>query len=144
MDRAKLQPFFDDVNYRVQLTKRLRCQLDERLATRFNVLDLIEPDENKLSDVLAGLLNPKGAYGQGDPFLRLLFDRLNLRPDAELTKDATVQREAPMRGTRKDHRRMDLFVNAGLLLAMQTGVCERECAIKAENTNNAPQVPQSQ
>lgn len=122
VDRAKLQAFFDDVNYRVQLTERLQCQLDVRLATGFNVFDLIEPDENKLSDVLAGLLNPKGAHGQGDLFLRLLFDRLDLRPDAKLTTDATVQREAPMHGTRKDHRRMDVFVNAGVLLAIENKV----------------------
>ena len=122
VDQRELERFFADVNYRVHLAERLQCQLDVRLATGFNVFDLIEPDENKLSDVLAGLLNPKGAHGQGDLFLRLIFERLNLRPDPKLTKDATVQREAPMRGTRKDHRRMDVFVNAGLLLAIENKV----------------------
>jgi hypothetical protein len=34
-----------------------------RLATGFNVFHLIEPDENKLSDILAGLLDPKGSHG---------------------------------------------------------------------------------
>ena len=122
MDQRELERFFADVNYRVHLAETLQCQLDVRLATGFNVFDLIEPDENKLSDVLAGLLNPKGAHGQGDLFLRLIFERLDLRPDAKLTKDATVQREAPMRGTRKDHRRMDVFVNAGVLLAIENKV----------------------
>ena len=69
-DQRELERFFADVNYRVHLAERLQCQLDKRLATRFNVFDLIEPDENKLSDVLAGLLNPKGAHGQGDLFFR--------------------------------------------------------------------------
>lgn len=122
VDQRELERFFVDVNYRVRLAEMLRCQLDMRLATGFKVFDLIEPDENKLSDVLAGLLNPKGAHGQGDLFLRLIFERLNLHPDAKLTKDATVQREAPMRGTRKDHRRMDVFVNAGVLLAIENKV----------------------
>jgi hypothetical protein len=122
VDQCELERFFADVNYRVHLAEILRCQLDMRLATGFNVFDLIEPDENKLSDVLAGLLNPKGAHGQGDLFLRLIFERLNLHPDAELTKIATVQREAPMRGTRKDHRRMDVFVNAGVLLVIENKV----------------------
>jgi hypothetical protein len=108
----------------VQLTERLLCQLDERLATGFNVFDLIKPDENKLSDVLADLLDPKGTHGQGDLFLRLFFEQLGLGSDAKLhTKDATVQREAPMRGTRKEHRRMDVFVNnAGVLLAIENKV----------------------
>ena len=111
--QRELERFFADVNYRVHLAETLQRQLDVRLATGFNVFDLIEPDENKLSDVLAGLLDPKGNHGQGDLFLRLLFERLGLRSDAKLTKDATVQREAPMRGTRKDHRRMDVFVKQG-------------------------------
>ena len=122
-DQHELDRFFDDVSYRVDLAERLQCQLDERLATGFNVFDLIEPDENRLSDVLADLLDPNGNHGQGDLFLRLLFERLGLGTDAKLrTKDATVRREAPMRGTRKDHRRMDVFVEAGVLLAIENKV----------------------
>jgi PD-(D/E)XK nuclease superfamily len=122
-DRANLQRFFADVDKRVQLTETLRGHLDKWLATRFNVFDLIEPDENKLSDVLAGLLDPKGNHGQGDLFLRLLFERLGLGSDPKLhTKDATVRREAPMHGMRKDLRRMDVFVDAGVLLAIENKV----------------------
>jgi hypothetical protein len=122
-DPRELPRFFADVNYRVHLTETLKRQLDERLATGFNVFDLIEPDENRLSDVLAGLLDPNGNHGQGDLFLRLLLERLGLGIDAKLrTKDATVRREAPMRGTWKDHRRMDVFVNARVLLAIENKV----------------------
>lgn len=117
-DRANLQRFFDDVRYRVHLAERLQGHLDKRLATGFNVFDLIEPDENKLSDILARLLDPKGTHGQGDLFLRLLFERLDLCPDANLTKDVTVQREAPM----KDHRRVDVLINAGILVAIENKV----------------------
>jgi hypothetical protein len=122
VDQRELERFFTDVKYRVHLAETLRCRLDMRLATGFNVFDLIDPDENKLSDVLAGLLNPNGAHGQGDLFLRLFFERLDLRPDAKLTKDATVQREARVPGTWKDDRRMDVFVEAGVLLAIENKV----------------------
>jgi hypothetical protein len=123
VEQRELERFFADINYRVHLAETLKRQLDVRLATGFNVFDLIEPDENRLSDVLAGLLDPKGNHGQGDLFLRLLFERLGLGSDAKLrTKDATVRREAPMRGTREDHRRMDVFVNAGVLLAIENKV----------------------
>jgi hypothetical protein len=122
-DQHELDRFFADVNYRVHLAETLQRELDVRLATGFNVFDLIQPDENRLSDVLAGLLDPNGNHGQGDLFLRLLFERLGLGSDPKLsTKDATVQREAPMRGTRKDHRRMDVFVKAGVLLAIENKV----------------------
>jgi len=123
VDLRELERFFADVNKRVQLAERMQCQLDKLLATRFNVFQLFEPDENKLSDVLAGLLDPKGHHGQGDLFLRLLFVSLGLGSDAKIrTKDATVQREAPMRGIWKDHRRMDVFVNASVLLAIENKV----------------------
>jgi hypothetical protein len=117
-DRANLQRFFADVSYRVDLADRLQRQLDERLATGFNVFDLIEPDENKLSDVLSDLLNPKGNHGQGDLFLQLLFEKLDLHPDAKLKKDATVKREA----TVKNHRRVDVLIDAGILVAIENKV----------------------
>ena len=122
VDPRELERFFADVSYRVRLAERLQCQLDVRLATRFNVFDLIEPDENKLSDVLACLLNPKGAHGQGDLFLRMLFRRVGLGSDARLTKDGTVQREAPTDRILKYRRRMDVFVQAGALLAIENKV----------------------
>ena len=117
--KSEVEQFFSGIRRKVEPQQRRH---DKRWATGFNVFDLIEPDENRLSDVLAGLLDPKGNHGQGDLFLRLLFERLDLHPDAKLTKIATVQREAPMRGTRKDHRRMDVFVNAGVLLAIENKV----------------------
>ena len=51
---------------------------------------LIEPDENKLSDILADPLDPKAIHGQDDLFLRLLFKQLGLGSDSKLTKNATV------------------------------------------------------
>ena len=121
-DPHDLDRFFADVSYRVVLTDRLQSQLDQRLATGFNVFQLIEPDENKLSDILADLLNPKGTHGQGDLFLRLLLERLELAADPQLVREATVQREALMPGAQNDQRRMDVFVKAGLLLAIENKV----------------------
>ena len=121
-DPHDLDRFFADVSYRVVLTDRLQSQLDQRLATGFNVFQLIEPDENKLSDILADLLNPTGTHGQGDLFLRLLLERLELAADPQLVREATVQREALMPGGQNDQRRMDVFVKAGLLLAIENKV----------------------
>lgn len=96
--------------------------MDKRHATGFNVFDLIEPDENKLSDILACLLDPKGNHGQGDLFLRLLFKQVGLGSDAKLTKNGKVQREAPTHGILKYRRRMDVLVEAGALLAIENKV----------------------
>jgi hypothetical protein len=119
---SKLRDFFIAVNHRMEAAETHQRQLDKRRATGFNVFDLIDPDENKLSDVLASLVNPKGVHGQGDLFLQLLFKQLGLGSDARLTKHATVQREAPTYGILKYRRRIDVLVEAGVLLAIENKV----------------------
>jgi len=119
VDQPELEQFFATVSHRVELAEKKQRRIDKRRATGFNVFDLFEPDENKLSDVLAGLLDPKGGHGQGDLFLRLLFKPLGLGSDARLTKDATVQREAPTHEILKYRRRMDVLVEAGALVAIE-------------------------
>src|SRR5207237_4404982 len=111
--------FFDTINHRVELAEAQQRRIDKRRATGFNVFHLIEPDENKLSDILADLLDPKGGHGQGDLFLRLLFKQLGLGSNPKLTKNATVQREAPTHGILKYRRRIDVFVEAAALLVIE-------------------------
>ncbi len=117
--KFEIEHFFVSVKHAVERAETQQRRIDKRLATGFNVVHLIDPGENKLSDILADLLNPKGAHGQGDLFLRLLFKQLGLGPIAKLIKDATVQREAPTHGIQKYRRRMDVFVEAGALLAIE-------------------------
>jgi hypothetical protein len=121
-DRKHLKRFFSAVGSRVAIAEKKQRQRDRKEATGFNVFDLIYPDENKLSDILADLLDPKGNHGQGDLFLRLLFKQLELGSDAKLTKDATVHREAPTHGIQKYLRRIDVLVEAGILLAIENKV----------------------
>ena len=122
VNHSDLQKFFVAATLQVEQQRRL----DQRQASRFNVFDLIDPDENKLSDVIAGLLDPDGDHGQGDKFLRLLFKQLGLGSNARLTKNATVQREAPTHGIQKYRRRMDVFVDAEMLLAIENKVDSSE------------------
>jgi hypothetical protein len=122
MNQSRLKKFFAAANQQVHLAEARGRRADKRLATGFNVFDLIEPDENKLSDVLALLFNPKGGHGQGSLFLRLLFKQIGLGSDAILTRDAKVQREAPTHGILKFRRRMDVLVQARALLAIENKV----------------------
>ncbi len=80
-----------------------------QFAPEFNVFDYIRPDENLLSDIFADLLNPNGAHGQRDCFLRLFIDRLNMRLDRDL-KRATVNREDRTRYIANARRRIDIVV----------------------------------
>ena len=40
-------------------------------APNFLALSLLSPDENRLSDIIAEMLDPQGAHGQGAAFLTL-------------------------------------------------------------------------
>ncbi len=89
---SELKSFFSEIRDKVEPQQRL---LDQKMATGFNVFDFIDPDENKLSDILAWLLDPKGSHGQNDLFLQLIFKQLNLGSSKTFTIDAKVVREAP-------------------------------------------------
>jgi hypothetical protein len=125
VNQVELKQFFAVISHRVELAQAKQHRLDKRLATGFNVFDFIDPDENKLSDVLAALLDPNGNHCQGDLFLRLLFKQLGLGSDARLTNGARVQREARTCGILKC-RRMDVLVEAGVLLAIENKIDSSE------------------
>ena len=120
---SEVENFFLIVKHKIEPQQRL---LNRKNATKFNVFNFIEPDENKLSDVLAWLLNPQESHGQGDLFLRLLFKQIGLGSIASLTSEATVQREAPTFGIEKYRRRMDVLVKAGAWLVIENKVDSSE------------------
>lgn len=122
VEQPELEQFFADVGYRVELAEKMQQCLDHKLATKFNIFNLIEPDENKLSDILADLLDPKGTHGQGDLFLRRLFEQLGIVETGKLGEDAIVQREALTDKISNHLRRIDLLVRAGVLLAIENKV----------------------
>jgi hypothetical protein len=118
----ELKEVFADVGRNLAQAEKAQRTCDRRRASRFNVFDFIDPDENKLSDVLAFLLDPKGAHGQGDLFLRLFFKQLKLQSDRQQLRIATVRREASTHGILKSRRRMDVLVDAGTLVAIENKV----------------------
>jgi hypothetical protein len=105
---------------------RTLCELREKLAaareeirrnellhaTRFNVFGYIRPDENRLSDILADLLDPHGTHGQGDAFLRLFGTELGVELPDDLT-GTTVTREEPTTLLTNPLRRIDVVIDFG-------------------------------
>lgn len=120
--KSELERFSTTVTRKMELVRQQEFKINKIHATRFNVFDIIKPDENKLSDILAGLLDSHGDHGQGDLFLRLFLEQLDLPLDSKITKNATVQREALTHGIPRYRRRMDILVNAGVLIAIENKV----------------------
>lgn len=120
--KSELERFATTVTRKIELVRQQEFKINKIHATRFNVFDIIKPDENKLSDILAGLLDPHGDHGQGDLFLRLFLEQLDLPFDSKVTKNASVQREALTHGIPRYRRRIDILVNAGALIAIENKV----------------------
>ncbi len=114
----ELNRFFNSAKRQVEIAE----QLNRTEASGFNVFDLIRPDENRLSEVLELLLDPRGAHGQGDLFLRLLMERLNAGLSTKNTKHATVQRNARTHRIERNRRLMDVLVDAGDLVIIENKV----------------------
>lgn len=99
---------------------------DRTQASRFNVFGLIEPDENKLSDIIADLLDPEGAHGQGVLFLRKFLEKLGLHQSSPTCRRVVVQREAPTHGIKLFRRRLDVMVDADAMVVIENKVDSAE------------------
>ena len=56
-----------------------------QLAPDFNAVSCFYPDENHLSAIIAMLLDPKGAHGQGDVFLNIFLEIITPKDSPENT-----------------------------------------------------------
>jgi len=110
--KADLESFFGHLDYRLKLHEKTNSAVQPLLATQFNVFDFIAPDENRLSDILACLLNPQGEHAQGgvflEGFLRHVCDlKFNLR-DVERV---VVRREERTGLIDRNRRRIDILID---------------------------------
>jgi hypothetical protein len=86
-----------------------------RFAPDYSVFDFIEPDELRLSKILAWFLDPHQTHGQGSLFLRLFLEALGVRIEAEGCDRGEVRTEVSIR-----EGRLDILVSmAGLQVAIE-------------------------
>lgn len=64
---------------RLAAARRIERELDRVLANHFNPLDYLRTDEIGLSRIVADLLSPDAAHGQGSLFLRSFLERCQYR-----------------------------------------------------------------
>jgi hypothetical protein len=110
LTREDLVHFTGNLQYRLKLLARTRQHTDRLLATRFNVFAYIRPNENRLSDVIAGLLDANGDHGQGDAFLKAFIEAL-CGPTPPPWDFRAVLREKATSLIESDRRRLDVLVD---------------------------------
>ena len=72
--RESLQSLLAEISPHLEAERRLERELDRYLAPRFNPFDYLRTSELALSRVIAGLLDPTNAHGQGASFLKAMLD----------------------------------------------------------------------
>jgi hypothetical protein len=91
----RVETFFQEIGYLYTTVKKYSRETELYLSNRFNVFNYIKPDENKLSTIIADLLDVHGGHGQGSVFLNSF---LELLPSSSLITIA--------QGTPRVHREM--------------------------------------
>ena len=114
----RLTNFFQPLIFRYQVAKELKKQTDRYLASDFNLIEIIGPDENKLSDIIALLIDPNGTHGQGEVFLEKFLKEIKKQIESPQLQDInsllsckiSVLRESFTTQIENQNRRIDLIV----------------------------------
>ena len=104
-----LDHFLADLSWVVEAMRNAQQHVERHIAPRFNLFDYVDLDENKISDVLRDLLDPKGRHGQGGVFLKHFL--AVLEASAWYETQASVRREVATTHIRQSNRRMDILVH---------------------------------
>ncbi|HEX3628474.1 MAG TPA: PD-(D/E)XK nuclease family protein [Verrucomicrobiae bacterium] len=123
---SEFEKFFDEFHRRNTRAEQKRQAYDARNASHFNYFHLLDPDENKLSEVLAFLLDPNERHGQGPAFLKLLFTKLQVSIPAVNLGAATVRCEAHTYLIDNYCRRVDVLIDAGKIVAIENKLSSSE------------------
>jgi hypothetical protein len=108
----KVESFFSDIGYQLNLIKKYNSHVQKYLSSDFNVFEFINPDENKLSDVIADLLKPNGKHGQGDIFLKEFLHLIELTDKLNTQNvNATIYREASTFLIKNTQKRIDILID---------------------------------
>jgi len=112
--------YFSEVEFRTKIYNKARQDTDYYMASHFNVFDYIAPNENKLSDIFADLLNPRGKHGQGGIFLKIFLKQIHHEKEENLDY-CQVVRESQTTWISNNRRRIDILLRfkEGFVVAIE-------------------------
>lgn len=108
----RLLTFLDQMQFRLKILDETRKATNTYLARDFNIFNYIQPDENRISDIIADFLDPEGDHGQGSFFLDQFLNLKNIPKHSEIPPDSKVfvMREYATDKIANSQRRMDILV----------------------------------
>lgn len=118
----KIEEILHDVKSKIEAHKKFKATYNKQLAFDFNLFNFFYVGENKLSEILAFFLNPKGSHGQGDVFLRAFIEEIvkkdeaeeKVAPEAKISDEKFEIGKNPIIKTEKvipkTNRRIDIYI----------------------------------
>ncbi len=79
--REKLSKFFEPLIFNYRVAKEVKKYTDRYLASDFNLVEVMKPDEEEISYLIKRLLDPNGGHGQGELFLGKFLETLEKKPE---------------------------------------------------------------
>jgi len=110
--KVEFSQFFKDLDFRLNLFQTYKQSFDKYLASEFNVFQYILPDENRLSDIIADLLDPKGKHGQKEIFLKEFLELTGISGKCDALK-GKITREKATDYIPDSQRRIDIIIDFG-------------------------------
>jgi hypothetical protein len=127
--RNQLERFSSSLASQLRVLEEERRRTDRTEASQFNVFDFIDPDENRLSDILRDLLNPNGPHGQGTLFLDQFLQCIDISVPLDVDA-AKVFREDPTHLIQNPLRRIDITLDLSLAKAQLGSLTDFAIAIE--------------
>ena len=111
----RVDRLFRTLGPRLAAARHIECELDRVLANRFNPLDYLRTDELGLSHILADLLDPNAAHGQGTAFLLDFLKRIRLAlPSQRLPSLQPASVQTRRERSIDDGGRLDISIEIGV------------------------------
>ena len=119
--QSDFEGFLSTAGFVLSISNASAKTINESLAPNFSLMDLLMPDELRLSNLIAELLNPSGHHGQGHSFLQAFLSVtakrspraaffLELAAAWSSPTKVTVRLEVPTMYIPSSQRRMDILL----------------------------------
>ena len=121
--------YFEHMRVRVSVIDETKKEIDRLVAPDFNLFSMLWPDEVRLSNMIARLLDPSESHGQGRKFLDAFLDMLEsanpsdpieiIKKEWKGPKNIKVELEQTTGMIESSQRRMDILIsgeNHGLMI----------------------------
>lgn len=106
IDESEIRDLLTQVSSRLTSHREYLELYSSEFAPNFNIFDIVTPNENKISDVIAFFLDPQKGHGQGDIFLRCFLQIMQIKDTITDLDQLAIRREK----LTKENRRIDIVI----------------------------------